>query len=179
MKKTGFALIAIITLALVIAANTAVFSVANVVLLHPFPYPDHSRIYYVYQRLPKIGEHEKFGVSGLEFTGLTQRKFYDQIAADNRTLSRNLIGGSEPERIAAARVSADFFSLLGVNPLLGRTINAEDQGPRGERVLVISQGLWQRRFGGSPDVIGQKVFLDEEPFTIVGVMPRISSIPLS
>jgi putative ABC transport system permease protein len=171
MKKPGFTLIAVITLALGIGANTAVFSVANVVLLHPFPYPDHSRIYYVYQSMPKIGEQKKFGVSGHEFIGLTQRKFYDQIAAVHRTLSLNLSGGLEPERITAARVSADFFSLLGVNPLLGRTIKSEDQGRRGERVMVISHGLWQRRFGGNPEVIGQKAFLDEEPYTIIGVMP--------
>jgi putative ABC transport system permease protein len=171
MRKPGFTLIAVITLALGIGANTAVFSVADVVLLHPFPYPDHSRIYYVYQHLPKIGEQRRFGVSGLEFTGLAERKFYDRIAAVHRTMSLNLAGGQEPERITAARVSADFFSLLGVNPLLGRTIKAEDQWPRGQRVLVISHGLWQRRFGGSTQVIGQKVSLDEEPYTIVGVMP--------
>ncbi len=171
MKKPGFTLIAVITLALGIGANTAIFSVANVVLLNPFPYPDHSRIYYVYQRFPKIGEQERYGASGPEFTDLTQSKIYDRIAAVNRTLSRNLTGGPEPERIMAAMVSADFFSLLGVNPLLGRTINAPDQGPQGARVLVINHGLWQRRFGGNPEVIGQKVFLDDEPYTIVGVMP--------
>jgi putative ABC transport system permease protein len=122
MKKTGFALIAVITLALGIGANTAIFSIANVVILHPFPYPDHSRIHYIYQRLPKVGELERYGVSGPEFTVLKQHKFYDQVAAVNRTLSRNLSGGAEPERLTAAMVSADFFSLLGVSPLLGRTI---------------------------------------------------------
>jgi putative ABC transport system permease protein len=171
MKKPGFTLIAVIMLALGIGANTAIFSVANAVLLNPFPYPDHSRIYYIYQRFPKLGAKEQFAASGPEYTDLTQCKFYDQIAAVERTLSRNLTGGQEPERITAARVSADFFSLLGVNPLLGRTIIAGDQGPQGVRALVINHSLWQRRFGGNPDVIGQKVFLDDEPYTIVGVMP--------
>src|SRR5262245_64273882 len=90
MKKPGFSLIAVITLALGIGANTALFSVANVVLLNPFPYPDHSRIYYVYQRFPKLSVRERFGASGPEFADLTGRTIYDQIAAVDRTLSRNL-----------------------------------------------------------------------------------------
>jgi putative ABC transport system permease protein len=172
LKKPGFTLIAIITLALGIGANTAIFSVANVVLLNPFPYRDHARIYFVVQSLPKIAVTTQYGTNETEFTDLKQCKAFEQIAAFNSNLSRNLTGGQEPERITAARVSGDLFSMLGVNPLLGRTINANDQGPQGERVLVINHSLWQRRFGGNPEVIGQKVFLDDEPFTIIGVMPK-------
>src|SRR5262249_14130160 len=146
-------------------------SVANTVLLNPFPYPDHSRIYYVCQDFPKLSVRERYAVSVPDIIQLAQRKIYDQIAVVDRTVSRNLTAGLEPERVSAARGSGDFFSLLGVNPLLGRTINAADQGPRGERVLVINHGLWQRRFGANPGVIGQKVFLDDGPYTIVGVMP--------
>src|SRR5262249_11362124 len=98
-------------------------------------------------------------------------KVFERIAAVSANLSRNLTGGQEPERIMAARVSGDFFPLLGVNPLLGRAVKAEDQGPQGERVMVINHSLWQRRFGGDPAVIGQKVLLDAEPYTIIGVMP--------
>jgi putative ABC transport system permease protein len=172
LKKPGFTLIAVITLALGIGANTAVFSVANAVLLNPFPYPDHSRICYVYQNFPKIGVQGRHGASGPDFIELTHHKFYERIAAVTRTLSRNLTGSLEPERISAAMVSADYFALLGVNPLLGRTIKGTDQGPGGERVLVINHALWQRRFGGKPEVIGQKVFLDNEPYAIIGVMPE-------
>jgi putative ABC transport system permease protein len=100
------------------------------------------------------------------------RHSFEQIAAFNSNLSRNLTGGLEPERITAARVSGDLFPMLGVKPLLGRTINENDQGPEGERVLVINHSLWQRRFGGNPEVIGQKVFLDDAPFTVIGVMPK-------
>ena len=171
LKKPGFTLVAVITLALGIGANTAIFSVVNIVLLNPFPYPDHSRIYYVYQNLPKIGVQGYFGASGTGFTEIARCQSFERVAAAEATLSRNLTGGLEPERITGARVSADFFPLLGVNPLLGRTITAEDQGPRSERVLVINHSLWQRRFGGKPEVIGQKVFLDDEPYTLVGVMP--------
>jgi putative ABC transport system permease protein len=171
LKKPGFTVVAVITLALGIGANAAIFSVASAVLLNPFPYHDHARIYYVWQRLPKIGELLRYGTSNQELTELKQCKAFEQVAVFNVNVTRNLTGGLEPERITAARVSGDFFSLLGINPLLGRTINEGDQGPRGERVLVINHSLWQGRFGGKPDVIGQKVFLDDEPFTIIGVMP--------
>jgi predicted permease len=87
------------------------------------------------------------------------------------TVSRNLTGSNEPERVAAAKVSTEFFNIFGIEPMLGRTIAPNEQGPNGERVLVISHGLWQRRFGGDKAVLGQKVFLDDEPFTIIGVMP--------
>jgi len=171
MKKPGFTLTVVITLALGIGANTALFSVVNVVLLNPFPYPGHSRIHYVWQRLPKIGVQERYGTSGPEFTELAQCKAFERVAAISANLSRNLTGGQEPERITVARVSGNFFPILGVTPSLGRAIKAEDQGPKGERVLVINHSLWQRRFGGNPDIVGQKVLLDAEPFTIIGVMP--------
>src|SRR5678815_97258 len=90
---------------------------------------------------------------------------------DSESVSRNLSGSDEPERISAAKVSTDFFTMLGVEPLIGRTIAPNEQGPGGQRVLVISHGLWQRRFGGDKVVLGQKVSLDDEPFTIIGVMP--------
>jgi putative ABC transport system permease protein len=171
MKTPGFTLIAVITLALGIGANTALFSVANAVLLNPFPYPDHSRIHYVWQSLPKIGVQERYGTAGQEFADLKQCQAFERVAAFAINVGRNLTGSHEPEKIDIARVTGDFFPLLGVNPLLGRAINSEDQWPRSRRVLVINHSLWQRRFGGSPDVIGQKVFLDDEPYTIIGVMP--------
>jgi predicted permease len=172
LKRPGFTLIAVITLALGIGANTAIFSVAHAVLLNPFPYADHSRIYFVVQRLPKIEVQGRYGASNTEFTDLNQCKAFEQVAPFNANLSRNLTGGLEPERIMVARVSGDLFSMLGVKPLLGRTVNANDQGPQGERVLVINHSLWQRRFGGKTETIGQKVFLDDLPFTIIGVMPK-------
>src|SRR5262245_34342360 len=171
LKTPGFAFVAVITLAVGIGINTALFSVVDAVLLNPFPYPDQSRIYYVRQRLPKLGVQDHFGATGPEFSELAQCKVFERAAALAKTLSRNLTGVQEPERITGAMVSADFFSLLGVQALRGRTITAVDQGPEGGRVTVINHRLWERRFGGNPDVIGQKVFLDDEPYTIVGVMP--------
>jgi len=169
-KKPGFTLIAVITLALGIGASAAIFSVVNVVILNPFPYRDHARLFIVRQNLPKIGASDQGRASGPEFADFAKRQIFEQVAAWE-PVSRNLTGGQEPERVAPAKVSAEFFSMLGIAPMLGRAILPEDVGPKGERVLVISHSLWQRRFGGDPAVLGKKVALDDEPYTIVGVMP--------
>jgi putative ABC transport system permease protein len=169
-KSRGFASIAVITLALGIGASAAIFSVVDVVILDPFPYRDHTRLYLVGQSLPKIGVTEQMRASGPEFDDLTKRQIFENVAAWE-PVSRNLTGGQEPVRVQPAKVSAEFFSMLGVAPMMGRVILPEDQGPNGERVLVISHSLWQRRFGGDPNVLGKTVALDDEPYTIVGVMP--------
>ncbi|HKQ79003.1 MAG TPA: ABC transporter permease [Blastocatellia bacterium] len=169
-KRLGFTSIAAITLALGIGASAAIFSVVNVVILNPFPYRDHTRLFLVRQNLPKIGVSEQARSSGPEFSDYAKSQAFEKVAA-YETVSRNLTGGQEPERVAPGKVSAEFFSMLGIEPLIGRVILPEDQGPKGERVLVISHGLWQRRFGGDPGVLGKTVALDDEPYTIIGVMP--------
>jgi putative ABC transport system permease protein len=170
-KNPAFTFAAILTLALGIGANTAIFSVVDAVLLNPFPYRDHTKLMIVRQSLPKIGAQEQIRASGPEFVEFREQTGVFEQAAAIEPVSRNLTGGQEPERISAAKVSADFFPMLGVQPEAGRAITAEDQGPKGERVLVISHGLWQRRFGGE-EVLGQKISLDDEPYTVVGIMPQ-------
>jgi putative ABC transport system permease protein len=169
-KRPSFTVVAVLTLALAIGASTALFSIVNVVVLNPFPYKDPSRLFFVRQSLPKLGVTEQLRSSGPEFVDFTKSGIFERVAAVE-TVSRNLTGSDEPERVAAAKVSTEFFNLLGIEPLLGRTIAPNEQGPNGERVLVISYALWQRRFGGDKAVFGRKVLLDDEPFTIVGVMP--------
>lgn len=169
-KRPSFTVVAVLTLALGIGASTALFSIVNVVILNPFPYEDSSRLFFVRQSLPKIGVQEQFRASGPEFVDLDQSGILEQVAA-YEGVSRNLAGSDEPERVAAAKVSTKFFTMLGVKPHLGRTIQPEEQGSSGTRVLVISYSLWQRRFGGDRGVVGQQVSLDDEPFTIIGVMP--------
>ena len=169
-KRPSFTIVAVLTLALAIGASTALFSIVNVVVLNPFPYKDPSQLFFVRQSLPKLGVQDQFRSSGPEFTDYAKSGIFERIAAFE-PVSRNLTGSDEPERVAAAKVSTDFFTMLGVEPLIGRTIAATEQGPSGQRVLVISYGLWQRRFGGDNAVLGQKVSLDDEPFTIIGVMP--------
>jgi putative ABC transport system permease protein len=160
----------VLTLALAIGASTALFSIVNVVVLNPFPYKDPSRLFFVRQSLPKLSVQDQFRASGPEFVDFAKSGIFERVAAFE-PVSRNLTGSDEPERVAAAKVSTEFFNILGIEPLLGRTIAPNEQGPKGERVLVISYGLWQRRFGGDKAVLGQKVALDDEPFTIIGVMP--------
>ena len=169
-KRPSFTIVAVLTLALAIGASTALFSIVNIVVLNPFPYKDPSRLFFVRQSLPKLGVQEQIRSSGPEFVDFTNSGIFERVAAVE-TVSRNLTGSNEPERVAAAKVSTEFFNILGVEPLLGRTIAPNEQGPKGERVLVISHGLWQRRFGGDKAVLGQNVSLDDEPFTIIGVMP--------
>jgi putative ABC transport system permease protein len=169
-KRPSFTLVAVLTLGLAIGASTALFSIVNVVVLNPFPYKDPSRLFFVRQSLPKIGVQDQFRASGPEFIDFTKSGIFERVTAFE-SVSRNLTGKDEPERIAAGKVSTEFFNMLGVEPLLGRTIAPTEQGPNGERVLVISHGLWQRRFGGDKAVLGQKVSLDDESFTIIGVMP--------
>jgi putative ABC transport system permease protein len=169
-KRPSFTIVAVLTLALAIGASTALFSIVNIVVLNPFPYRDPSRIFFVRQNLPKIGVQEQLRVSGPEAVDLMNSGIFERVTA-YETVSRNLTGSNEPERVAAAKVSTEFFNIFGIEPMLGRTIAPNEQGPNGARVLVISHGLWQRRFGGDKAVLGQKVFLDDEPFTIIGVMP--------
>ena len=169
-KRPSFTVIAVLTLALAIGASTALFSIFNVVVLNPFAYREPSELYFVRQSLPNLGVQDQFRSSGPEFTDIVKAGVFERVAAFE-PVSRNLTGSEEPERVFAAKVSTDFFAMLGVEPLIGRTIAPNEQGPKGERVLVISHALWQRRFGGDRAVLGQKVALDDEPFTIIGVMP--------
>jgi putative ABC transport system permease protein len=169
-KRPSFTVVAVLTLALAIGASTALFSIVNVVVLNPFPYKDPSRLFFVRQSLPKLGVQEQIRSSGPEFVDFANSGIFERVAAVE-PVSRNLTGSNEPERVAAAKVSTEFFNVLGIEPMLGRTVAPNEQGPNGQRVLVISHGLWQRRFGGDKAVLGQKVSLDDEPFTIIGVMP--------
>jgi putative ABC transport system permease protein len=169
-KRPSFTTVAVLTLALAIGASTALFSIVNVVVLNPFAYKDPSRLFFVRQSLPKIGVQDQFRISGPEFVDLASSGIFERVSAFE-SVSRNLTGSDEPERVSAAKVSTEFFTMLGVEPAIGRTIAPNEQGPGGQKVLVISHGLWQRRFGGDKAVLGQKVSLDDEPFTIIGVMP--------
>ncbi len=169
-KRPGFTAVAVLTLALGSGATSAIFSIFNIFVLNPFPFSDSSRIYLLRQSLPKIGVKDQFRASGPEYAELAQIQAFERIAAWE-SVSRNLTGSEQAERVAAAKVSSDFFSLLGIEPILGRTIRPEEVGDSAARVLVISHALWQRRFAGDTNVIGQRIALDDEPYTIIGVMP--------
>jgi putative ABC transport system permease protein len=169
LKNPGFTLIGIITLALGIGATTAIFSVVNAVLLRPLPYPDADRLLFV-------GQQFKSGQSGAgEPKFLFWREHsqsFDAMAAYSSVgAGGNLAGGTEAEYVRGLRVSADFFRTLGVFPAQGRAFTAAEDMPGAEQVAILSDGLWQRRFGGNRELIGKTVQLNEKPVTVVGILP--------
>jgi putative ABC transport system permease protein len=173
-RRPGFTAVAVIALALGIGANTAIFSVVNGVVLRPLPYKDPDRLAMVWSRRPllqaQVGSAE-FPVSAGDFVDWRdQNQVFEQIAAFH-SQPFNITGAGEPEYLGGVRASASLFSLLGVEPMLGRTFTPEEDQPGAERVVVISHGLWMRRFGSDQHIIGQKIMLNDEPHTVVGVLP--------
>jgi putative ABC transport system permease protein len=169
LKKPGFTLIAILALALGIGANTAIFSVVNGVLLRPLPYEDPDR-------LVRLGEwSQQVPGMSIAYPNLLdwreQNHVFTAIAA-TRFNSYNLTGVDEPERLLGREVSANFFEVLGVKPALGRTFLPEEDHANSNRVCVLSHGLWQRRFGADPQILGKSLTLNNESYTVVGVMAQ-------
>lgn len=172
-KSPAFASTALVTLALGIGASTAVFSVVDGILLRPLPYAAPDRLVSVNNRW--VGEN-RGTLSPEEFFDYYEHVgAFEAIGAYGYT-TMNLIGGSQPERVRAAAVSAGVLPLLGVDPPLGRVFTVEEDRP-GSGVVVLSDGLWRRRFGGSPDVIGREIIANGRTRQVVGVMPAGFQLP--
>ncbi|MGB8340324.1 MAG: ABC transporter permease [Chthoniobacterales bacterium] len=172
-KSPGFTFVAVLTLALGIGANTAIFSVVDAVLLHPLAFKDPSRLVAVWETNKQAGTETNLRnevAKGNFYDWRAQNQVFEQIAAIAYA-NFNLTGVSQPERIQGALVSYNFFQTLGVQPALGRVFAAAEEKADTPRVAVISYGLWQRRFGGDPALIGSTHTFNGEPITIVGVMP--------
>jgi predicted permease len=168
LKSPAFTLIAILTLALGIGANTALFSVVNGVLLNPLPYPGSSQLVAVYE---KNAGMEKAPISYLNFLDWQrQTKAFSSIAM-YRHEDYNLTGTNQPERINGFMISAAFFTTLGIHPALGRDFNTDDDRLGAAPVALLSDGFWHRRFGGSPSIIGKPIDLNGTGYTVIGVMP--------
>jgi putative ABC transport system permease protein len=172
-KNPGFTLIAILTLALGIGANTAIFSVVNAVLLQPLPYAKANELAGVYLSTGGESVESRFPFSPAAYMNLKTHNavFTDIAALSNKGWPANLTSAGAPERLQGFQVSANLFPLLGVNAELGRTFVAEEDQPGPNRVVVLSHALWQRRFGGDRDVLGSKLNLNGETYTVVGVLP--------
>ncbi|MFP5264635.1 MAG: ABC transporter permease [Blastocatellia bacterium] len=169
LKSRGFTAVAIIALALGIGANTAIFSVVNTVLLRPLPFKDPDRLVAVIET--KLPQFPEFTASPGNFIDWQkQNTVFEQIEAV-RQLAYNLSGAGEPERIRSARVTAGMFDMLGIKPAQGRGFLPEEDQAGHENVAVISHALWQRRFGGDPNVLSQTMTLNAQSYTIIGVMP--------
>ncbi|MGH9754951.1 MAG: ABC transporter permease [Blastocatellia bacterium] len=170
-KKPGFTVIAVITLALGIGANTAIFSVVNGVLLRPLPYKEPGRLARVYSEFPTMNLR-KFWISPPEFLDIQKEaKSWESIGAWS-TGGVNLSSTGEPIRVNSNGVTRSLIDTLGVPPMLGRNFAPEEEKPNGPRAAIISHGLWERAFGGRADIVGQTVRINTTPSTIVGVMPR-------
>jgi putative ABC transport system permease protein len=168
VKRPGFTFVAIITLALGIGANTAIFSVVNGVLLRPLPYRDANRIA-VIQEISKEGK--RIQVTAANFLDWrNQSTVFEHLAAILQRTA-NLAGTDDAERINLAMTSADFFDVFGVQPVGGRFFIAEDEQAGHPAIVVISHGLWQRRFGADPAIIGRSLILDGNSYTVAGIAP--------
>jgi putative ABC transport system permease protein len=175
-KNPGFTMVAVIALALGIGANSAIFSVVNTVLLRPLPYKNPERLVMVWEENSKQG-FPRDTPSPANFADWRDQNHVFESMAALVEISFNLTGTGDPERIDGRRVSASLFSLLGVEPQLGRAFRVEEDQPGGNHVVIISYGLWQRRFGSDPGIIGKPINLNGESFTVVGVMPRTFQFP--
>ena len=173
-RTPGFALAVVLTLALGVGGNTAIFSVVDQVLLRPLPYPEGEQLVRVYEsRLNAPNPNARFsnGVSPANWLDWQARSQTLSSMGVWFNMARTLTGEGEPERLNGQYVSWEFFPTLGVKPLLGRTLTSDDDRPNAPQVAVLSHGLWQRRFGGNANVVGRIIQLDDTPVTIVGVMP--------
>ena len=166
-RSPAFSVAAIAALALGIGANTAIFSVVNAVLLRPVPFPDPDRIVFFMSTSP---EGTGRGASPAKFAKFRRQTDVIQDASAFRTGVVNLTGGGVPEQLRSGQVSADFFRLTGAPIIRGRTFSADEDLPRGSHVALISEGLWKRRFGSAPDIVGKPISLGDDVYTIVGIV---------
>ena len=167
-KSPGFSLIAILTLALGIGANTAIFSVVNGVLLNPLPFHHPEQLVSMFQKMPNF---DNGSISYPNFIDWRRMNTTFAGMAAYRSVGFNLSGNGEPERLHGEMISAGFFEILGVNPIMGRTFTADEDRLGANPTVMITEGLWQRKFGGRKDIIGQRMVLDDVGRTIIGVVP--------
>ncbi len=171
LKNPGFAAVAIITLALGIGANTAIFSIVNAVLLRPLPYPDAERIMVLNE---SSGPGQDYSVALPDyFDWRNDNTVFERLAATHKE-SRNLSGvpGRDPERVSCAAVTRNFFNVVGMNAEIGRTFSEDEDKVGAPPVVVISDRLWQRAFNRDAKILGQALTLHDQSYIVIGVMPR-------
>ena len=168
-KNPGFTAVAVLTLALGIGANTAIFSVVNAILLKPLPYPNADRLVVVWEQNPQRGWFENV-VSGANFLDWKKQNhvFADLAALEPRSF--NLTGDGRPEEVAGQQVTTNIFNLLGVRPYRGRLFLPEEES-KGRAAAILSYGIWQQRYGGDPALVGKQIALNGESYPVVGILP--------
>ncbi len=168
VKNPGYTLIAVLTLALGIGANTALFSVVNGVILNPLPYPQPDQLVMLYESSPAF---EKSSISYPNLKDWQRSNSTFAEIAGYRSDDFTVIGSGETERVRVGMVSADFFPILGVKPLLGRLFSPDDDRRTAAPVTLISYGLWQRKFGSAPDIVGKRMTMHDSDYIVIGVVP--------
>ncbi len=179
-KSPGFTVVAVLALALGIGANTAIFSVVNAMLLRPLPYADPDRLVVLWETNPNLAStylrthNEASPANFIDWR--EQQTVFEDIAA-YRWNDYNLTGGDAPEQLTGNPVTTNMFDVLRVQPLIGRKFRPEESDPKSDRVVMLSYGFWQRRFGGDQNIIGKQITLNGNPHTVVGVMPADFEFP--
>ena len=174
-RAPGFALIAIATLALGIGANTALFSIVNAVLLRPLPYPDPARLVTVHESKPNFDRGSISWPNFLDWQ--TRNRSFDRLAV-SRENSFDLTGGGAADRVTAQFITTDFFPILGIAPLRGRLFAPGEDAIGGPPIVLLSEGLWRRRFASAEDITSRAVALDGKPYRVVGIIPDSFSLRL-
>jgi predicted permease len=175
-RAPGFAAAVVVTLALGIGANTAIFSVVNSILLRPLPYGGHGEMVALHARAPGIGVADAY-FSPTEVRDLReQAKTLDGVAEFHQ-MGFTLLGGQEPQRVRTGVVSANYFDVFGVRPLLGRDFREDDDRPGADPVLLLSYDFWMSSLGGDPGVVGRKFEMNDRVHTVIGVLPRLPAYP--
>ncbi|MGD1081490.1 MAG: ABC transporter permease [Candidatus Sulfotelmatobacter sp.] len=175
-NKPGFTILAVLTLALGIGASTAIFSIVDAVILRPLPYNAPDRLVLVKEWIPKAIP-DPIPVCAPDVVQFQRENQVFESLAAFRGGQFDLSGGTEPQRVHVDRVNANLFSLLGVQPSIGRAFTADEDHP-GHLEAILSHGLWQRQFGADPNIVGRTVTLNRQPYTVIGVMPRTFVFPL-
>jgi putative ABC transport system permease protein len=176
VKSPGFAAVAILTLGLGIGANTAIFSVINGVLLKPLPYDNGDRLVLIRQSAP-LANQQDIGVSIKELYEYREQLASFDGLVEFHQMNFDLLRRGDPNRVATGVVSPNFFDVLGIQPILGRTFVAADDHEGAEAVLVLGHSYWQTRFGGDPSIVGQVFEMNNRPHTVVGVLPAVPHYP--
>ena len=170
-RSPGFTLAAILTLAIGIGGSTAVFSLVDAVLLRPLPVPDADRVVMVYEDASKFGFPQNSVAPIVYGAWAAQNDVFEALAAETE-FGAVLQNNGEPLRVPGRRVTRSLFDVLGAHALIGRTFLAEEDRPDGPKVVLLSFGLWQRRFGGNEALVGRTISVNSEPYVVVGVMPK-------
>ena len=177
LKRPGFTVIALLALALGIGANTAIFSLVNAVVLRPLPFPEPDGLVWVWGNIRNGGN--RASVSPLDFLDYReQNKTFENLAASfSMALPVNITGNGDPERLNGSAVTGNYFQTFGVTPILGRGFTLENEKTGQDNVAVLSHELWQRRFGGDPNIVNKTIVLEGKAIQVVGVMGREVSLP--